>query len=227
MKIKFGFFPYWPLDYKAAQDYLDRKAAQGWVLDNLLLGRLAEFVPAEGRRHFVDVCSYAGFGADYDYIQLCSDAGWELIPPTDLHDMVIFRSKLGMDPQPIQSDPAFEWREFSRKQVRHRLIYKGVLLLFWLLEPLFFFSNWSQYALSLLRSALTYPPFLLCAALLFPVWLWELGHILRYLSRCRAANAMVPQRWLPCYLRSILSLVLTLALLILWAVVTYRAAMFR
>lgn len=144
MKYKFTFFPYSAFDCKAAQDYLDQKAAQGWVLDQIFPGRLARFVPAQGRRHFVDVCSYAGFGPDYDFIQLCGDAGWECVKD-DFADMVLFRSKLGVDPQPIQSDPNFEWREFLRKQVRHRLIYKGVYLLILLIEPLFFFSSWSQY----------------------------------------------------------------------------------
>lgn len=226
MKYKFTFFPYSAFDCKAAQDYLDQKAAQGWVLDQIFPGRLARFVPAQGRRHFVDVCSYAGFGPDYDFIQLCGDAGWECVKD-DFADMVLFRSKLGVDPQPIQSDPNFEWREFLRKQVRHRLIYKGVYLLILLIEPLFFFSSWSQYTLSLLHAALSWSPLVLCTALLLPVWLWEIGHILRYLSRCRAANAMAPQRWLPGYLRSTLSIFLTLAFLILWCVVITRAAMFR
>lgn len=225
MKYKFSFFPYSPLDYKAAQDYLARKAAQGWVLDGFFPGLLAKFVPAEGRRHYVDVCGAGSFGPDFDFIQLCGDAGWEYI--ADWNDMMFFRSLPGTEPQPIQSDPTFEWREFSRKQVRRSLIFKSIFLLFLLVEPLFFFSNWSQYTLSLLRSALAYPPFLLCAALVLPVWLWEISHTLRYLSRCRAANAMAPQRWFSGYLRSTLSYVLTLAVLILWCVVIVRAASFR
>lgn len=225
MKRKFGFFPFDDLDYKAAQDYLDRKAAQGWVLDSILIGRVATFVPAEGRRHCVDLRSYMSVGSGPDYIQLCQDAGWEYI--TDHGSMAFFRSLPGADPQPIQSDPNFEWREFCRKQVRQGLLYKAFVLLFLLLEPLLVFDKWSRYTLSLFRSAFAYLPFLLCAALLLPVWLWELGHTLRYLSRCRAANAMVSQRWLPCYLRSTLSLVLTTLFLVLWCVVTYRAPFFR
>lgn len=225
MKMKFGFFPYTDLDYKAAQDYLDRKAAQGWVLDSILPFCVAIFVPAEGRQHCVDLRSYISAGSGPDYIQLCRDAGWEYI--TDRSSMAFFRSLPGADPQPIQSDPNFEWREFLRKQVRQRLIYKGVILLFLLLEPLLFFSSWSQYTLSLLRAVLSYLPFLLCAALLLPVWLWEIGHALRYLSHCRAVNAMAPQRWFPSYLRSTLSILLTLAFLIFWCVVTFRAAVFR
>lgn len=201
MKCKFAFFPFLTLDYKAAQDYLDRKAAQGWVLDDIYPFRIATFVPAEGRRHYVDVGSYAGFGPGPDMIQLCGDAGWEYVAGCD--DMVFFRSLPGTEPQPLQSDATFEWKEFCRKQVRHGLICKAVVLLFLLIEPLFFFTEWSQYVLSLFRSALAFPPFLLCLGL------------------------MLPQGWRPCYLRSTLSLLFTLVFLILWCVVIYRAATFR
>ena len=32
---KWGFFPFDAMDYKAAQAYLDKKAAQGWVMEHL------------------------------------------------------------------------------------------------------------------------------------------------------------------------------------------------
>ena len=212
MKYKFGFFPYTPLDYKAAQDYLDHKAAQGWVLRRLLLGYLAQFEPAQGRRHFVDVCSYAGFGANYDYIQLCADAGWELIPPTDLYDMVIFRSKLGVDPQPIQSDPSFEWKEFFRKQVLHRLIYAGLYFLLLSLPGLITgdFFNWAE-----LSALPGFRLLMLCVILTATACPWQLFHIVSYLLQCRRLGKMASQRWRPNFIRSTLNFCFALVLTVL------------
>lgn len=212
MKHKFGFFPFTPLDYKAAQDYLDRKAAQGWVLKRLVLGYLAQFEPAQGRRHFVDVCSYASFGANYDYIQLCSDAGWELIPPTDLHYMVIFRSKLDVDPQPIQSDPNFEWKEFFRKQVLQRLIFAGLYLLLFLLPDLVTgdLRGWAE-----LSALPGYPLLMLCVILTATTCPWQLFHMVSYLLQCHKLGKMAPQRWLPNYIRSTLNFCFALALVVL------------
>lgn len=212
MKHKFGFFPFTPLDYKAAQDYLDRKAAQGWVLKRLVLGYLAQFEPAQGRRHFVDVCSYASFGANYDYIQLCSDAGWELIPPTDLHYMVIFRSKLDVDPQPIQSDPNFEWKEFFRKQVLQRLIFAGLYLLLFLLPDLVTgdLRGWAE-----LSALPGYPLLMLCVILTATTCPWQLFHMVSYLLQCHKLGKMAPQRWRPNYIRSTLNFCFALALVVL------------
>lgn len=212
MKYRFGFFPFTPLDYKAAQDYLDRKAAQGWVLKRLFLGYLAQFEPAQGRRHFVDVCSYASFGANYDYIQLCSDAGWELIPPTDLHYMVIFRSKLDVDPQPIQSDPNFEWKEFFRKQVLQRLIFAGLyFLLFWLPDLVTGdLRGWAE-----LAALPGYPLLMLCVILTATACPWQLFHIISYLLQCHKLGKMAPQRWRPNYIRSTLNFCFALALTVL------------
>lgn len=212
MKHKFGFFPFTPLDYKAAQDYLDRKAAQGWVLKRLVLGYLAQFEPAQGRRHFVDVCSYASFGANYDYIQLCSDAGWELVPPTDLHYMVIFRSKLDVDPQPIQSDPNFEWKEFFRKQVLQRLIFAGLYLLLFLLPDLVTgdLRGWAE-----LSALPGYPLLMLCVILTATTCPWQIFHMVSYLLQCHKLGKMAPQRWRPNYIRSTLNFCFALAMVVL------------
>lgn len=220
MKYKFGFFPFTPLDYKAAQDYLDRKAAQGWVLRRLLLGYLAQFEPAQGRRHFVDVCSYASFGANYDYIQLCSDAGWELIPPTNLQYMVIFRSNLDVDPQPIQSDPNFEWKEFFRKQVLQRLIFAGLwLLLFWLPDLVTGdLRGWAE-----LSALPGYPLLMLCAILTATTCPWQIFHIISYLLQCHKLGKMAPQRWRPNYIRSTLNFCFALALVVLLCAATVDA----
>ena len=42
-----GFFPYEPLHYKAAQAYLDRKAAKGLSLQKISLLCIAHFETAE------------------------------------------------------------------------------------------------------------------------------------------------------------------------------------
>lgn len=190
METRFGFFPYGALDFKAAQAYLDRKAAQGWVLKRLWLGFLAQFEPGNGRRHYVDICSYGGFGPDYDYTQLLSDAGWELV--SNRGEMALLRTLPGVDPVPIQSDPAFEWREFLRKYVRWRLIFVGAYLLLHGAalaiggsSPFIFFDFSSAPASTGVLLLL------LCYALILPVLVWELCHAVRYLLRCRAAGALV------------------------------------
>ena len=53
--MKLGFFPYEAMNYKAGQDYLDRKASKGVALRHIYLGCIARFEQAEQPRHFVDL----------------------------------------------------------------------------------------------------------------------------------------------------------------------------
>ena len=106
-----GFFPYEAMDYKAAQACLDRRAAAGWVLKKVHLNVLARFEPCEGRSHFVDLDLRRTLDeTDPDYLQLCADAGWEKVQ--SLRGMLLFRSRPGTHPAPIQSDPGMEWERF-------------------------------------------------------------------------------------------------------------------
>lgn len=126
---KWGLFPFEAMDYKAAQAYLDKKAAKGWVLDKLYCKRFARFVPAEGRSHYVDLDLHDMLddGPDPDYLQLCEDAGWELLK--NVRGMLLFRSQLGRHPAPIQTDEGIEADRFWKKYVRKNFLVLLVTLL--------------------------------------------------------------------------------------------------
>ena len=126
---KWGLFPFEAMDYKAAQAYLDKKAAKGWVLDKLYCKRFARFAPAEGRSHYVDLDLHDMLddGPDPDYLQLCEDAGWELLK--NVRGMLLFRSQLGRHPAPIQTDEGIEADRFWKKYVRKNFLVLLVTLL--------------------------------------------------------------------------------------------------
>lgn len=112
MNTRLGFFPYNGMNYKAAQRWLDRKAAQGWALKHVWLGSIAHLQRAESPSHFVDLEMRSDFegGTDADYLQLCSDAGWELVQ--QIRGMLLFRAAEGKSPAPIQTDGGLEWERF-------------------------------------------------------------------------------------------------------------------
>ena len=128
---KWGFFPFDTLDYKAAQAYLDKKTEDGWVLDHIYLGYLARFVPAEGRYHCIDLDLPHVFDDDlnWDYVEFCEDAGWELVK--NQHNMLIFRSKLGQHPAPLQTDKSMEAERFWKKHMRRNLLFTLFFLFFY------------------------------------------------------------------------------------------------
>lgn len=126
---KWGFFPFDAMDYKAAQAYLDEKAAQGWIMDKLYLKWFAHFVPAEGRYHCVDLDTPHVFDDDLDwnYVEFCEGAGWELA--ASIRSMLIFRSKAGQHPAPLQTDSELEAETFWKKYVRRNLLIELISLL--------------------------------------------------------------------------------------------------
>lgn len=165
--FKWGFFPFDTLDYKAAQTYLDKKAADGWVLDHIYLRRFARFIPSEGRYHCVDVGDTPVFedDRDWNYIAFCEDAGWELVQSK--RGMMFFRSKPGRHPVPIQTDAGMEAERFWKRHLRSNLIWQLILLL--VVLPLFVFLlfrapsaiPFSEYLCN--NTILLIPPFLLLA----------------------------------------------------------------
>lgn len=126
---KWGFFPFDAMDYKAAQAYLNKKAKDGWVMEHLYLKWFARFVPAEGRYHCVDLDTPHVFDDDLDwnYVEFCEDAGWELV--TNIRSMLVFRSKLGHHPAPLQTDSELEAEKFWKKYVRRNFLIELVCLL--------------------------------------------------------------------------------------------------
>ena len=126
--MKLGFFPYQPLHYKAAQVYLDKKAAQGLELQKIDLGCIARFEKAEAPHHFVDLdleqARYDDPGRSWkDYFQLCADGGWQYIQT--IRGMLLFRAAPGQDPAPIQTDSDIEFGRFW-KRYRPKL-WRGLL----------------------------------------------------------------------------------------------------
>lgn len=127
---KWALFPFDSIHFKAAQIWLDKKASDGWVLEHIYLRRIAKFVPAQGRKHFVDLDFNTELHTETgdDYLQLCEDAGWELVRHNP--GLNIFRSKLGTHPAPIQSDTAMEAERYWKKCVRKQVLWEVGLLLF-------------------------------------------------------------------------------------------------
>ena len=162
---KWGFFPFDAMDYKAAQTYLDKKAEQDWVLDKVFLKWFARFAPAEGRYHCVDLDTPHVFDDDLDwnYVEFCEDAGWELVKNT--RGMLIFRSKPGQRPTPLQTDRGIEAERFWKRYLRRNLIWLLILLL--VILPLYILAffrapnpvPFSEYLCN--NTILLVPPFLI------------------------------------------------------------------
>ena len=122
MNGKWKLWTYPVMDLKAAQAELERMDRLGWRLDQVHLGFLARFVPAEEHSSWwVDWSDRARWEKE-DYVQLCSDAGWTLVQQTGY--MSIYRANPGTIP--IQTDGAEEYRRFRREV--YRRMWRGWLL---------------------------------------------------------------------------------------------------
>ena len=213
---KWSFFPFEATDYKAAQAWLDKKAEQGWVLDHIYLRRIARFVPAEGRYHCVELDLNTEWHTETgdDYLQLCEDAGWELVKNNP--GLFIFRSKLGQHPVPIQSDETLEAERFWKKLVRKNflisltavLFYAALLVLgFFLGERVFAFSRY------LCKNSSILLPFLLL--FLTAEVLRELIRAIRAYIAFRRHGTLPQQNRLTAWVFGIFTIV-ACALLIVW-----------
>lgn len=213
MNTTLGFFPYEAMNYKAAQAWLDRKAEQGWGLRHIYLGCVARFQRAEKPSHFVDLDIRSAFDddTDADYLQLCSDAGWELVQ--QLRGMLLFRAVPGKAPAPIQTDGELEWERFwerYRPRIWSTLLLLVGLGLLALLLVLPAKRN--------LTAALALNSGLICLlylALYVLFGLWEWGRSRRYLARCRRSGRVEPPGALATLSDSICRLRTPLLLLIL------------
>lgn len=193
--MKFGFFPYSSLYYKAAQKYLDKKAAKGLILRKVFLGCIARFEKAEHPHHFVDLISAQTPDDDptwvnRDYLQLCEDAGWEHIQ--DLRGMFLFRSKPGNDPLPIQTDNEIEWEQFWEKnkpRLRNTVVLLAALALLAFILILSPPSSWEITPFLLNNTSLLIALYWLLT-LLYGLSSWIFS--IRYLSRCKKAGQVEP-----------------------------------
>lgn len=190
-----GFFPYEPLHYKAAQAYLDKKAARGLELRKIYLGFVARFEKAENPRHFVDLDldkkHYDDPGQSYkDYFQLCADGGWLYVQT--LRGMLFFRADPSKDPAPIQTDETVEFDRFwakYRPKLWKALLPVVALALF--LLALVSYTESSYCTADLLTTSTG-----LCLLLYFltalPLFLLSFVSSRRYLSRCQKAGQIEP-----------------------------------
>lgn len=116
-EIRRCWFPFLGTDYKAVQRWLDRKAAQGWELEEA--GPLLARFRRTGRRDLRCCVDIADQGrrnrAREEYLELCAQAGWVLVDT--VRGMNLFKSKPGSAPAPIHTDPALELARFGKKFV--------------------------------------------------------------------------------------------------------------
>lgn len=107
-------FPFLTMDYKAAEGWLNERAAQGWqyTSDTTLWGYLLRLRRTERTdlRYCVDI---SGGKKDKDYRNFLNQAGWGW--EGTVRGMDIFSSLPGTAPVPIQTDPDLERQRFGRR----------------------------------------------------------------------------------------------------------------
>ncbi len=190
-----GFFPYEPLHYKAAQAYLDKKAAKGLELRKIYLGCIARFEKAKHPRHFVDLDldkkRYNDPDRSYkDYFRLCADGGWLYVQT--LRGMLLFRADPSKDPTPIQTDENVEFDRFWEKN--HPRLWKSFLPAALLALALFCLIHYTAdyfCASDLLTTNLGLSCLLLFALTLLLLPIVFISSRL-YLSKCRKSGQIEP-----------------------------------
>lgn len=221
-----GFFPYEAINYKAAQNYLDRKAAKGLRLKRIYLGAFALFEEvAFPTYHFVDLdITRNDFNEpDREYLQLCNDGGWDYLQ--NLRGMFLFCSKPGQKPTPIQSDKEIEWEQFWEI---HRPKLSGTLILL---------ASFAFLAAVLLISppkTWTITPILLSISSLLCLLFWVLNLLYSllewprskwYLSKCKQVGQVIAPSSFATVLDGIyrISRLLVIPLLILFLFDAFRS----
>lgn len=223
---KWGFFPFDAMDYKAAQAYLDKKTADGWVMDKLYLKWFARFVPAEGRYHCVDLDTPHVFDDDLDwnYVEFCEGAGWELV--TNIRSILVFRSRLGQHPAPLQTDTELEAEKFWKKYVRRNFLTELIFLLFLVFLIILLRSlrdpTISVTELLCSNAALLGIPYLLFAAVSL---LWTLYRTAAIYIRFRRTREIAKQKQRGAWIIGLLSFLMKV-LLILWYVLYLTEGLF-
>lgn len=205
MMLPVSYLNYLAPDAKALEAALNRRAAAGWALQ-WLFGGLAFFRRTERTdlRYCVELRTPKGnpdeLGeSEQDYLDLCEDAGWELVDKTATFR--IFASKAGADPLPLQTDSALDYEEHWKAALReargNALGFPLLLAIQLLLRQLFpkGVFHWWEIFLSTGSIVLL---FLLAATLV-----WELGYFAflgQFRRRCRRAaeageDLPVPRPW--------------------------------
>ena len=205
MMLPVSYLNYLAPDAKALEAALNRRAAAGWALQ-WLFGGLAFFrrtertdltycVELRPRKKDPDELGES----DQDYLDLCEDAGWELVDKTATFR--IFASKAEANPLPLQTDSALDYEEHWKAALReargNALGFPLLLAIQLLLRQLFprEVFHWWEIFLSTGSMVLL---FLLAAALA-----WELGYFAflgQFRRRCRQAaeageDLPIPRPW--------------------------------
>ena len=175
-------FRYLVIDHKAAQDWLNKMAAEGWELGHIYLGLFARFRRTE-RRDLTYFLDWTSALEDAEYLQLCSDAGWDFLQ--NVGYLNFYAAKPCAHPLPIQTDPELEFQRFRKKTVRNTLFsvaYLAVLLAVcvWIMlsktTPSRLLADLLTSYSSLVFLGLTAPLiFLFLTVYLFLVLRWSLG----------------------------------------------------
>ena len=205
MMLPVSYLNYLAPDAKALEAALNRRAAAGWALQ-WLFGGLAFFRRTERTdlRYCVELRTPKGnpdeLGeSEQDYLDLCEDAGWELVDKTATFR--IFASKAGADPLPLQTDSALDYEEHWKAALReargNALGFPLLLAIQLLLRQLFpkGVFHWWEIFLSTGSIVLLF--------LLADTLVWELGYFAflgQFRRRCRRAaeageDLPVPRPW--------------------------------
>ena len=195
MKKRYALTYFLDADYKAMEDWLNRKADRGWELERLRLGLLAVFVPRTHPEvtYAVDLAPIRRDEEEEEtYRQLCADAGWELVGKAGAKR--VYRSVPGRDTIPLQTDLDVEEKQFRACITRPEL--SGAMRTTLLVVFLTWLSVWSNSgAIYWLELALE-PMVLAVLALIALELLWHLAMVLyawRYSRRiCRAEERGEP-----------------------------------
>lgn len=159
-------------DFKAVEHYLNAQAAAGWdlVRPGPLLNKWRRTERTD-LRWCVDLASpRQEREARLDYLQLCSEAGWELAAFSG--GMYFFRSRPGADAIPVQTDPELERKNYDRYYIKECILSALIILAYAAFYALMCFGlggNWGNLAQALRTQ--WYESWLVAALLLTaPVW---------------------------------------------------------
>ena len=195
MKKRYALTYFLDADYKAMEDWLNRKEDRGWELERLRLGLLAVFVPAKrpGTTYAVDLAPTRRDEEEEEaYRQLCADAGWELVGKAGAKR--VYRSVPGRDTIPLQTDLDLEEKQFRACITRPEL--SGAMRTTLLVVFLTWLSVWSNSGAIYWFELALEPMVLAVLALIALELLWHLSMVFyawRYSRRiCRAEERGEP-----------------------------------
>lgn len=128
------WFRYTAEDVKAAQAELDELADRGWELAELGIFTAAFRRAEHPRRCWVEPARWKSIRrrdeqARADYLELCCEAGWDLID--EAGGLFYFQAQPGKHPVPIQTDGSVEWEEVLKKSLWNQAYMFFYLVIYW------------------------------------------------------------------------------------------------